>query len=117
MAGGSVVSAELRVSVRYTTACTLIVSHLKGNRAGHTGRRSAALRPVESSNRNDCTFASHLIRQGIDPVRASRQLGHARPSSTLDIYAHEFEEARGHTDISGKLAAAFGGLVSPSDQI
>jgi integrase-like protein len=46
------------------------------------------------------TFASRLIRQGIDPVRASRQLGHARPLVTLDIYAHEFEEARGRDDIS-----------------
>lgn len=56
------------------------------------------------------TFASHLIRQGIDPVRASRQLGHARPSITLDIYAHEFDQARGHDDISEKLTAAFGGI-------
>ena len=57
------------------------------------------------------TFASHLIRQGIDPVRASRQLGHSRPSVTLDIYAHEFEEARGRDDISEKLTAAFSGLL------
>jgi len=64
------------------------------------------------------TFASHLIRQGIDPVRASRQLGHARPSVTLDIYAHDFEEARGRDDIADKLRAAFGGpLVLESDQI
>jgi integrase len=56
------------------------------------------------------TFASHLIRQGIDPVRASRQLGHARPSITLDIYAHEFDQARGHDDICEKLTAAFGGI-------
>lgn len=64
------------------------------------------------------TFASHLIRQGIDPVRASGQLGHARPSVTLDIYAHEFEEAHGRDDISDKLSAAFGGLLAvESDQI
>ena len=37
------------------------------------------------------------IRAGVDPVRASRQLGHARPSITLDIYAHEFDRARGST--------------------
>ena len=41
------------------------------------------------------TFASHLIPAGVDPVRASRQLGHARPSITLDIYAHEFDHAQG----------------------
>jgi integrase len=64
------------------------------------------------------TFASHLIRQGIDPVRASRQLGHARPSITLDIYAHEFDEARGRDDIADKLTAAFSGLLGAgSDQI
>lgn len=45
------------------------------------------------------TFASHLIQAGIDPVRASRQLGHARPSITLDIYAHEFDRARGLDDV------------------
>jgi len=58
------------------------------------------------------TFASHLIRQGIDPVRASRQLGHARPSITLDIYAHDFEDARGRDDIADKLSAAFSGLLA-----
>ena len=57
------------------------------------------------------TRASRLIRQGIDPVRASRQLGHARPSVTLDIYAHEFEEARGRDGISDKLTAAFSGIL------
>jgi integrase len=54
------------------------------------------------------TFASHLIRAGIDPVRASRQLGHARPSITLDIYAHEFDRARGLDDVRASIDAAFG---------
>jgi integrase len=45
------------------------------------------------------TFASHLIGAGSDAVRASRQLGHARPSITLDIYAHEFDRARGLDDV------------------
>jgi integrase len=31
------------------------------------------------------TYGSHLVRQGLDVVRISRQLGHARPSITLDI--------------------------------
>ena len=55
------------------------------------------------------TFASHLIRAGVDPVRASRQLGHARPSITLDIYAHEFDRARGLDDVRDSIDAAFGG--------
>jgi hypothetical protein len=54
------------------------------------------------------TFASHLIRAGIDPVRASRQLGHGRPSITLDIYAHEFDHARGLDDLRDSIDAAFG---------
>ena len=54
------------------------------------------------------TFASHLIRAGVDPVRASRQLGHARPSITLDIYAHEFDHARGLDDVRDSIDAAFG---------
>jgi integrase len=55
------------------------------------------------------TYGSHLVRQGLDPVRVARQLGHARPSITLDIYAHEFEEARGRDDIVDRLMAAFSG--------
>jgi integrase len=54
------------------------------------------------------TYGSHLVRQGLDPVRAARQMGHARPSITLDIYPHEFEEARGRDDIAHRLNAAFG---------
>ena len=57
------------------------------------------------------TFASHLIRQGLDPVRAAKQLGHARASVTLDIYAHEFAAAGSYGDIQEKLVAAFGGLA------
>ena len=54
------------------------------------------------------TYGSHLVRQGLDPVRVARQMGHARPSITLDIYSHEFEEARGTDDIAARLTAAFG---------
>jgi hypothetical protein len=41
-------------------------------------------------------------------VRASRQLGHPRPSITLDIYAHEFDHARGLDDFRDSIDAAFG---------
>src|SRR5215210_2236578 len=33
---------------------------------------------------------SHLIRSGADVVRVQRFAGHTKPSTTLDIYAHEF---------------------------
>jgi hypothetical protein len=49
-----------------------------------------------------------LASRGVDPVRASRQLGHARPSITLDIYAHEFDHARGLDDVRDSIDAAFG---------
>jgi integrase len=39
------------------------------------------------------SHASALIRAGLDVVRVSRQLGHSKPTITLSIYAHEFEQA------------------------
>jgi hypothetical protein len=46
-------------------------------------------------------------RQGLDPVRLARQMGHARPSITLDIHG-TIGEAHGRDGIAGRLAAAFG---------
>jgi integrase len=57
------------------------------------------------------TYGSHLVRQGLDVVRISRQLGHARPSITLDVYSHEFEEVTHADDVSEKLTAAFAGVL------
>jgi integrase len=70
----------------------------------HDPRAGADQRGASSA----VSFASHLIRAGIDPVRASRQLGHTRPSITLDIYAHEFDHARGLDDVRDWIDAAFG---------
>jgi len=39
------------------------------------------------------SHASALIRAGLDVVRVNRLLGHSKPTITLAIYAHEFEEA------------------------
>ena len=50
------------------------------------------------------SHASALIHAGLDVVRESRQLGHSKPTITLSIYAHEFEEAdSGAADAIGKL--------------
>ena len=38
-------------------------------------------------------FASLLIANGLNVVYVSRQLGHANPSITLEVYAHLFERA------------------------
>lgn len=52
-------------------------------------------------------FASTLIVDlGLDPVQVSRQLGHARPSITIDRYAHLFDRARHGDDIREQLASS-----------
>lgn len=63
------------------------------------------------------TYGSHLAQSGLDPVGVQRQMGHARPSITMDIYVHEFETARRREQVSERLVLALGGLVaSESDQ-
>ena len=58
------------------------------------------------------TYGSHLAQSGLDPVGVQRQMGHARPSITMDLYVHEFETARRREQVSGHLAAALGGLIA-----
>ena len=41
-----------------------------------------------------------------------RQLGHARPSITMDLYVHEFETARRREQVGERLASALGGLIA-----
>ena len=53
---------------------------------------------------------SHLIRSGADVVRVQRFAGHSKPSTTLDVYAHEFR-AREGDDIGQRLAVAFEGVL------
>jgi integrase len=65
------------------------------------------------------TYGSHLAQSGLDPVGVQRQMGHARPSITMDLYVHEFETARRREQVSERLVAALGGVVAlrPSDKI
>jgi integrase len=58
------------------------------------------------------TYGSHLAQSGLDPVGVQRQMGHARPSITMDLYVHEFESARRREQVGERLAAALGGLVA-----
>jgi hypothetical protein len=53
------------------------------------------------------SFASHLTRAGADVYSILRQLGDARASFTLDIYAHEFEKVRKGAALGQQFAAAF----------
>jgi integrase len=57
------------------------------------------------------TFGSHLVRQGADVVTVSRQMGHARPSVSLDVYSHEFAAVQHQASIAAKLGVAFGGIL------
>ena len=50
------------------------------------------------------THGSRLIALGFDLVTVQRQLGHASPAITLRLYAHEFEQAKGHDTIGKKIA-------------
>lgn len=54
------------------------------------------------------SHASMLIHEGVDIVTISKRLGHAKPSVTLEVYAHMF-----HTDDS-KAAAAINAALSVS---
>jgi integrase len=58
------------------------------------------------------TFGSHLVRQGGDVVTVSRQMGHARPSVTLDVYSHEFAAVQHRASIQSRLSDAFGGILT-----
>ena len=57
------------------------------------------------------TYGSHLVRQGGDVVTVSRQMGHARPSITLDVYSHEFAAVQHQASVAAKLTDAFAGIL------
>ena len=57
------------------------------------------------------TFGSHLVRRGADVVTVARQMGHARPSITLDVYSHEFAAVQHRESVVAKLSDAFGGIL------
>jgi hypothetical protein len=55
-------------------------------------------------------------RLHLDVVQVSRILGHASVSTTLDVYAHFFDEARHAADIHVRMAgSAFAGLLTSED--
>jgi len=47
---------------------------------------------------------------------AGRDLGHASPSTTLNIYAHLFDEARHAADVRARMArSAFAGFLNADE--
>jgi integrase len=55
--------------------------------------------------------ASVMISQGASVAYLSRILGHASPSITLSIYAHQFDEAAHADRTRDQMEAAFGSLL------
>ena len=58
------------------------------------------------------TFGAHLVRQGADVPTVCRQMGHARPSITLDVYSHEFAAVQHRDSVASRLTDAFSGLLA-----
>jgi integrase len=58
-------------------------------------------------------FASLLIAQGLNVVFISRQLGHAAPSFTLDVYGGLFDRAEHARRATAGLEAAFSATLLP----
>lgn len=75
--------------------------------AGLGGPERPALRTHDLRH----TFASLLIAAGASVVFVAHQMGHAKPTVTLDVYAHLFD-AREHADkVSAILEANFAELL------
>src|SRR3954447_17903611 len=60
------------------------------------------------------TFASLLIAAGASVVFVASQMGHRKPTVTLDVYAHLFD-ARDHADkLAAMLEANFASTLEPA---
>jgi integrase len=57
-------------------------------------------------------FASLLIANGLNVVYVSRQLGHANPSITLEVYAHLFERADHAATARDALDSSYAAMTS-----
>jgi integrase len=58
------------------------------------------------------TFISHLIvGLGLDPVRVSRIAGHSNVSTTLNVYADEFDKAMHRDDLMARIERARFGAI------
>jgi integrase len=57
-------------------------------------------------------YASMLIAQGLDVMFVSRQLGHAKASTTLDVYGHLFAQADHAAQARAALQASYEAITS-----
>ena len=57
-------------------------------------------------------YASLLIGQGLPLLFISRQLGHSKPSMTLNVYAHEFARRESGVAARQALESAYAELTA-----
>jgi Phage integrase family len=57
-------------------------------------------------------FASLLIANGLNVVYVSRQLGHANPSFTLEVYAHLFDRADDAATARDALDSSYAAMIA-----
>lgn len=56
-------------------------------------------------------FASLLIAEGLNVAYIARQLGHASPSTTLNVYAHVFQGVEHEAKMRSALEDGFGSIL------
>ena len=61
------------------------------------------------------TYASLLIAQGVNVAFASRQLGHASVSTTLNVYTHLFDHAEHAKTVIERLEGRFAETLQPTE--
>lgn len=59
------------------------------------------------------TFASLLVAEGLNIVYVSRQLGHATPAFTLNVYSHLFDRAEHALRATRALEEGFASVLRP----
>jgi integrase len=62
------------------------------------------------------TYASLLIAQGVNITFASRQLGHASVSTTLNVYTHLFDHVEHAATVMERLEGRFGNVLTVAER-
>jgi len=71
--------------------------------------------PACASTTSATPTPSLLIAQGVNVAFASRQLGHASVSTTLNVYTHLFDHAEHAATVIEKLEGRFGDVLQTAD--
>lgn len=110
----------LRAESRFSALADLVFANSKNRTISYwnlldiwtEAKNAAGLSRDATPHSGRHTFASKLIASGANPEWVQNQLGHARLSTTLDIYVHLFD-MREHAEKSrAAMSAAYGGMLS-----